>query len=95
MSEHIDENTVRHTAALARLAVEPADLPVLVDELRAVLGFIGRLSEVDVSGVTEADDPRSTPLREDVVTCAGAAAEIVRNAPDADGHFFKVPKVIE
>ena len=95
MSETIDEASVRHTAKLARLAVSEDALPVLVGELRAVLGFISKLSEVDVSEVDVHDNRRSTPLRDDVVTAGNIADDIIRNAPAADGHFFTVPKVIE
>jgi aspartyl-tRNA(Asn)/glutamyl-tRNA(Gln) amidotransferase subunit C len=91
----IDIETVRRTAKLARLAVSEERLPQLVDELQRLLGLIGIMDTADVSGVSLESDPRSTPLRADVVHDGGIAADIVRNAPAPDGHFFTVPKVIE
>jgi aspartyl-tRNA(Asn)/glutamyl-tRNA(Gln) amidotransferase subunit C len=34
-------------------------------------------------------------MREDVVTDGGCAADIIKNAPQAENHFFVVPKVVE
>jgi aspartyl-tRNA(Asn)/glutamyl-tRNA(Gln) amidotransferase subunit C len=91
----IDIDTVRHTAKLARLAIDEARLPQLADELQRLLGLINTMNTADVSGVSLESDPRCTPMRPDAVHEGNIAADIVRNAPAANGHFFTVPKVIE
>jgi aspartyl-tRNA(Asn)/glutamyl-tRNA(Gln) amidotransferase subunit C len=35
------------------------------------------------------------PMRDDIVTDGGIADDIVKNAPDLDGSFFVVPRVVE
>ena len=34
-------------------------------------------------------------MREDVVTDGGYADDLMKNAPQAENHFFVVPKVVE
>ena len=34
-------------------------------------------------------------MREDVVTDGGYAEDLMKNAPQSEGHFFVVPKVVE
>ena len=38
---------------------------------------------------------RSLKMRDDVVTDGGYAEDLMKNAPQAEGHFFVVPKVVE
>jgi aspartyl-tRNA(Asn)/glutamyl-tRNA(Gln) amidotransferase subunit C len=35
------------------------------------------------------------PMREDVVTDGGQAEAVLANAPDREGEYFGVPKVVE
>jgi aspartyl-tRNA(Asn)/glutamyl-tRNA(Gln) amidotransferase subunit C len=34
-------------------------------------------------------------MREDAVTDGGYADDLMKNAPQSEGHFFVVPKVVE
>ena len=47
----ITVETAARVAKLARIKVDPADLPGLAAEFSAILGFIEQLNEVDVTGV--------------------------------------------
>jgi aspartyl-tRNA(Asn)/glutamyl-tRNA(Gln) amidotransferase subunit C len=93
----IDANTVRKAARLARIRVEEAALPPLVQELSGIMAWIEQLNEVDTDGV----EPMTScvaiklPMREDVVTDGAKRAAILANAPKADRGFFVVPKVVE
>jgi aspartyl-tRNA(Asn)/glutamyl-tRNA(Gln) amidotransferase subunit C len=51
---------------------------------------------VDVSGVEPMAHalPLHNVLREDVVTPSLPVEKVLMNAPETDGPFFKVPKVI-
>ena len=100
----LDDATVRRIAKLARLHVDDADVVRLQGELSGILGWIEQLAEVDVSGVETLGDAGGDPgagvrLRPDVVTtdCTGGGrAELVLgNAPDREGGFYTVPKVVE
>ena len=93
----VDAATVRRIAHLARIAVTDAEVPHLQGELNAMLAFVEQLSEVDVEGVEPMTSvtPMEMKKRPDIVTDGEIADAIVGNAPETQGHFFLVPKVIE
>ena len=93
----VDLQTVRRVARLARIAVSDNDLEVMQGELNAILGFVEKLEEVDVTGVEVMTSvtPMEMRKREDVVTDGNKVQDIVANAPVSEDNFFEVPKVIE
>ncbi len=93
----IDRNTVRHIAALARLKVEEAEEERFVRELQAILAYVEELQELNVDGV----EPTSTvvagspsPLRPDEERPCDVREEALAQAPDRDGDYFRVPRVV-
>ena len=93
----VDEATVRKIARLARLKVSDDEAKALEGELTTILDWVEQLNELDVTGV----EPMTCVVehtmerRADKVTDGDCANDIVANAPQADDHFFAVPKVIE
>jgi aspartyl-tRNA(Asn)/glutamyl-tRNA(Gln) amidotransferase subunit C len=93
----VDAATVRRIARLSRIALPEADVPVMQNEINAILGFVEQLSEVNVEGVEPMTSvtPMALKMREDVVTAGGEAARVTANAPQSEDHYFLVPKVVE
>ena len=93
----IDTETAARVAKLARIKVEPGDLPALAAEFNAILGFIEQLGELDVEAVEPmvSVTPMRLKRRADVVTDGDQQAKVLANAPDAREGFFAVPKVVE
>ncbi|MCY4153397.1 MAG: Asp-tRNA(Asn)/Glu-tRNA(Gln) amidotransferase subunit GatC [Aestuariivita sp.] len=93
----INEETVARMAKLARIKVDPQNLPTMVEEFSAILGFIAQLSQVDVKGIEPmvSVTPMHLKQRKDTVTAGDISAKILANAPDAREGFFAVPKVVE
>ena len=96
----LDLVTVKRVAALARLRVEDADLPRVQGELNGILGWIEQLQAVDTEGVEPMaggtpEGIAAMPLRDDVVTDGAQADAVLANAPDREGEYFGVPKVVE
>ena len=96
---------VRHVADLANLELTAEEMPRMARDLNAILGHIAQLSELDVTGVpamaqvgemlrAEAAQ-HGEMLRLDTVTPSVDRAAVMIEAPETDGRFFKVPKVIE
>jgi len=96
---------VRHVAELANLELTAEELPRMAKDLNAVLGYIAQMSELDTSnvepmaqvgavlGLAQAESGES--LRVDVVKDSVERKAVMEEAPESDGRFFKVPKVIE
>jgi aspartyl-tRNA(Asn)/glutamyl-tRNA(Gln) amidotransferase subunit C len=93
----VDKDTVRRIARLARLALEESQVAAMETELNALLAFIEQLQEVDVEGVPAMTSvvEQHLKMRGDQVTDGGIAADLMKNAPQSEGTFFVVPKVVE
>ncbi len=85
-------------AALARLNLTPAEIPVYQESLSKILDFVGALQRARTEGVTPMSHPLpglSQRLRPDVVTEQDRHEEHQRNAPQVAAGLYLVPKVIE
>lgn len=93
----IDETTVRRIARLARVKITAGEAKGLVKELSGILDWVEQLKEVDTSNVEPMTRvvPIALRKREDVVSDGEIAAEVTKNAPMSEDHFFVVPKVVE
>ena len=94
MSISIEE--VRYIASLARLNISEEEESALADQMNAILEYMEKLNELDTSTIP----PLSHVLDVQNVYRADAAVqrishdEAMKNAPDADSDYFRVPKVI-
>jgi aspartyl-tRNA(Asn)/glutamyl-tRNA(Gln) amidotransferase subunit C len=93
----LDHATVRRIARLARIRLEDEAVGRLAGELNGILGWIELLGEVDVQGVEPLTGGAQIALRmrADAVSDGGYREKILANAPDREGEFFAVPKVVE
>jgi aspartyl-tRNA(Asn)/glutamyl-tRNA(Gln) amidotransferase subunit C len=97
----ISREDVQRVAELAYLDLSEAELEMYRTQIDEILEYIGKLNELDTSGVQPmaqvlADDQTAdATLREDVVMPCNVAAEILKQAPDPEAPYFRVPKVIE
>lgn len=95
-AEPISPEQVRHVAKLARLAIPDADLPRFREQLAGILGYVAQVQRADVAGVEPMAHPLplTNVLRDDVATAGLEIEDVLRNAPEIDERFFKVPKII-
>jgi aspartyl-tRNA(Asn)/glutamyl-tRNA(Gln) amidotransferase subunit C len=97
----ISREDVQRVAELAYLDLSEAELEVYRTQIDEILEYIGKLNELDTTGVEPmaqvlADEQSAdATLREDEAVRCDVAAEILEQAPDAEGPYFRVPKVIE
>ena len=107
MSEHVGVTMedVRRVAELANLELTVEEEPRMQRDLNAILGHIAQLNELDTAGVPAMAQvgeilgslvqDAGEALRQDVVEPSIDRAAVMAAAPETDGRFFKVPKVIE
>ena len=94
--QKITLDDVKHVAKLSRLALDEGRLEKFVVQLGSILEYVAKINQVDVSGVEPMAHalPLHNVFREDVVEPSLPLEKVLQNAPDSDGPFFKVPKVI-
>jgi aspartyl-tRNA(Asn)/glutamyl-tRNA(Gln) amidotransferase subunit C len=88
---------VRAVAKLARLSPSEDRVQQLRGELSAVLSYMDRLREVDVSGVEPMTHPTEVGNRLDADVPSGnmlSAETLMAMAPETMPPFVKVPKVM-
>lgn len=99
----ISDQDVRYVADLANLELTDAERLKMATELTAILDYIGQLSKVDTEGLEPMAQvsliaplsPSENSLRADALSECLPQNAALRNAPQTDGIFFRVPKVIE
>lgn len=88
---------VERVAVLARLRLTEEEKSQLTLQLDAILDYMAQLAQLDTDGVEpfrhELDTDGS--LRDDAVLNRPDPESLLANAPDRDGTFFKVPKILE
>jgi aspartyl-tRNA(Asn)/glutamyl-tRNA(Gln) amidotransferase subunit C len=92
----ISPEQVRHGAKLARLALDEPQLDRFAGQLESILEYVAHIGEVDVANVEPMAHavPLANVLRDDVAGPGLPLDKVLQNAPESDGPFFKVPKVI-
>ena len=97
MKENDIIESLKRVAALSRLGFDEEKLSILVGKARGVLGYIEQLNELSTEGI----EPTShavqieAHLREDAVKPFEDHDQIIEIAPERNGHFVQVPKVID
>jgi len=93
----ITREEVARVARLARLALSDNELDALRDDLDAILGYVEKLAELDVSEVepTTHAIPLEMPVRQDEVVQTLSRDEVLSNAPQVEEGMFKVPTILE
>ena len=97
MEQKIDAQQVRKVAKLARLALTDAEIEEFTGQLGAILGYVEKMNELDTAEVEPLAHclPISNVFRADEVRESLGTEKTLANAPDSDGPFFKVPKILE
>ncbi len=93
----LDPATIHRIAKLARIRIEDWQAAQLEQELNGILGWIEQLNEVDVEGVEPLTGgaQMAMKMRDDVVTDGNIRDLVLANAPEREGVFYAVPKVVE
>ncbi|MGD1006123.1 MAG: Asp-tRNA(Asn)/Glu-tRNA(Gln) amidotransferase subunit GatC [Ignavibacteriaceae bacterium] len=92
----VTRKDVEHIAELARLKFEDVELDSFTDQLNEILNYMGKLNELNTENVEPLSHPveENNVFREDEEKPSIPTEEALKNAPEKDEHFFKVPKVI-
>ena len=106
MTAKVTVEDVVRVAELAHLELSPDETGHMLTDLNAILDYVAELNELDTAGVEPL--AQVSELQSELQTSAGTnvlrgdgvlpsldRAAVMRQAPEADQVFFKVPKVIE
>ncbi len=92
----ITPEEVAKVAKLSRLELGQDKTAQYAAQLDDILAYMDKLAELDTAGV----EPMYTPvdhvsvLRDDVASKDLPREDILKNAPETDGAFFIVPRIV-
>ena len=92
----ISRDEVARLAKLARLALTDEEISGFAGQLDAILGYVGAIQAVDVTGVAATDNPikNVNVTRADVVAASLTQAEALAEAPAVVDERFAVPQIL-
>lgn len=93
----VTKKDVDYVADLARLQPDEEERESLVNDMNQILDHISTLDEVDTSEVEPLEHVIDLEyrLRNDKAKKPLSHEDALKNAPDADTDYFRVPRVIE
>jgi len=102
-SEKASRGDLLRVAELANLELTEQEEASMLRDLNSILEHVAQLNELDTSSVPAMSQvgevlggaASSNSWREDVLVPCLDRSRVMAAAPDSDGTFFRVPKVIE
>lgn len=93
----VTDEMVEKLAFLARLSFNDQEKTEIRGDLEKMIAFVDKLKEIDVTGVEPLIhmSREINVLREDIAGGSVSQEEALKNAPEAHGDFFTVPRVIK
>lgn len=92
----ISKDEVRRIAELARLSLTEAEVEKYTEQLAHILEHAARIQELNLDGLeplAHAVD-RTNVMREDEAREGLTREEALKNAPDREGEFFRIPPIV-
>lgn len=93
----VTEKDVKYMADLARLQLSDEEVQSFAKDMNKILGYMELLDELDTENVEPLEHviDLESRLRKDEAKEPLSHDDALKNAPDADSDYFRVPKVIE
>jgi len=97
VAKKIDKAQVRKVAKLSRLELTDAEVEEFTGQLSAILDYVEKMNELNTDNVEPLAHclPISNVFRRDCVKESLGTEKTLSNAPQRDGEFFKVPKILD
>lgn len=93
---NIDDKTIDYIANVSKLEFKNEDKTAIKEDLNKIIAFVDKLNDINTDNVepliymTEGVNV----LREDISQDTITHDEALKNSPDPDTDYFKVPKVL-
>ena len=86
-----------HLYKLAKLSPDEKTLEKISHQFADIINYIDTLSEADTENVAPLYSPvfHESAVREDIAFRKQTPEQILKNAPETDGTYFIVPRIVE
>lgn len=92
----VTSSDVAHMAALSRLSVSPEEQELFARQFGDILAYMDELGRVNTENIEPLYSPalHASTGREDAAQNRRSRDEILGNAPEQDGEYFIVPRIV-
>lgn len=93
----LDKKDFLHLCRLSRLAPDESVQEEMSSQCSNILAYMEKLAELDTTGI----EPLYSPVmhdavpRDDIAVRRAQRADLLADAPETDGEFFIVPRIVE
>ena len=93
----VNNKLIQDLSRLAKLKFDEKSAEKMKGDLNKMIGFVDKLSEIDTEGVEPLIylNDEVNVLREDKVANEVSQESALKNAPQKDSDYFKVPTVLK
>ena len=93
----IGKDKITYTANLARISLSPEEEGLFSEQLNNILSYMEKIGKIDTADVEPTSHVVSmgNVFRDDVPKKSLSTKEALINAPDKEGSFFRVPRILE
>jgi aspartyl-tRNA(Asn)/glutamyl-tRNA(Gln) amidotransferase subunit C len=90
----ITKEQIKHLAHLSRLELNDNELDSMQGDMEKILEFVAKIDELDLTGVEPLTQMSSSVdvMRTDEALNMITKEQALKNAPDANSDYFRVPK---
>ena len=92
----ITSQDVLKVAKLSRLEISDSEVELFTSQLEKILSYVAQLEKVDTSNIeptTRAVEVINV-MREDTVISTNVRDDLLDQAPQREGDFYRVPKIL-
>jgi len=88
---------LQYIANLARINLSEEEKVVLVPQFQRIVDYINKMGELDTNDICEVYNVtgQKNVFRDDAAVEKDIYIKIIKNFPDSEGNFCKVPKIID
>ena len=92
----ISSGDVEYVAKLAHLHLDETEKKDMETKLGSILGYMQQLQQIDTTGVEATTHvlPLANVFREDIVGETLDTEKALAQAPERDGNYYTVPKIL-
>ena len=90
----ITKDQIKHLAHLSRLELTDNELDSMQGDMEKILEFVAKIDELDLTGVEPLTQMSASVdvMRTDQARNMITKEQALKNAPDANSDYFRVPK---
>lgn len=93
----VNNKLIQDIAKLAKLKFDNSSTKKMIEDFKKILDFVDKLNEIDTEGVEPLIylSDEENVLRPDEVSMFTSQEDALKNAPQKDSDYFKVPTVLK